>query len=148
VRIGKTYLTPSPVGEGWGEGYKVIDNTIKARRFRKEQTEAERVLWQKLRNRELGGYKFRRQVPIGPYVVDFFCKSARLVIEVDGGQHAEREAFDKQRDQYLRENSYEVVRFWNNEILGNLEGVLESLTVPLPSGEGNNLTTSHVRGLG
>jgi very-short-patch-repair endonuclease len=117
----------------------VIKGTKKARQFRKERTDAERVLWQKLRNRGLGGYKFRRQVPISPYIVDFFCQSARLVIEVDGGQHAEREDYDKQRDQYLRENGYEVVRFWNNEILGNLDGVLESLTLTLSRRERETL---------
>jgi len=103
----------------------------KARQFRKEQTDAERVLWQKLRNRGLGGYKFRRQVSIGPYIVDFFCQSTRLVVEGDGGQHVDREDYDKQRDQFLHENGHEVVRFWNNEILGNLDGVLESLTLTL-----------------
>jgi len=116
----------------------VSSNTTRARQFRKEQTDAERVLWHKLRNRELGGYKFHRQVTIGPYIVDFFCKSARLVIEVDGGQHAEQDSYDKQRDQYLYEHGYEVVRFWNNEILGNLNGVLEALTQTLSRREREN----------
>jgi very-short-patch-repair endonuclease len=115
-------------GEGRGEG---MNNTANARSLRKNQTLAEAALWQRLRNREFCGHKFRRQVPIGPYVVDFLCKSARLIVEVDGGQHAKQVHDDTARDTYLRSHGYQIVRFWNNEVLGNLNGVLESLTLTL-----------------
>ena len=108
-----------------------MNNTVKARLLRKNQTLAEAALWQRLRNRELCGHKFRRQVPVGPYVVDFLCKVARVIVEVDGGQHAKQVDYDSARETYLRSHGYHVVRFWNNEVLANLEGVLESLTLTL-----------------
>lgn len=106
-------------------------NTQKARLLRKNQTDAERILWQRLRNRGLHGYKFRRQAPVGPYVADFLCESAQLIIEVDGGQHMDNKEYDHYRDDFLRANGYEVKRFWNNEVIGNLDGVLEALTLTL-----------------
>jgi very-short-patch-repair endonuclease len=106
-------------------------NTDKARLLRKNQTFAEAALWQRLRNREFCGHKFRRQVPIGPYVVDFLCNAARIIVEVDDGQHAKQVHEDTMRDAYLRSHGYEIVRFWNNEVLGNLDGVLQSLTLTL-----------------
>lgn len=90
-------------------------------------TDAERKLWLALRDRRFGGLKFRRQVPVGPWIVDFLCKEARLIVEVDGGQHAES-APDRRRDAWLAEEGYRVVRVWNNEVLGNLDGVLEHLS--------------------
>ncbi|HWR58981.1 MAG TPA: endonuclease domain-containing protein [Thermodesulfovibrionales bacterium] len=108
-----------------------MDNSQKARLLRKNQTDAEKALWQRLRNRGLQGMKFRRQAPVGPYVADFLCESAQLIVEVDGGQHAENKEYDQYRDDFLRANGYEVIRFWNNEVLGNLDGVLEALTVTL-----------------
>jgi len=86
-------------------------------------TDAERKLWLALRDRRLAGFKFRRQVPVGPFIVDFLCYHARLVIEVDGGQHAES-ARDARRDQWLEANDFRVLRFWNNDVLTNTEGVL------------------------
>ncbi|MGH9427633.1 MAG: endonuclease domain-containing protein [Terriglobia bacterium] len=112
-----------------------MQNTEKARLLRKNQTIAERTLWQKLRNRGLIQYKFRRQVPVGPYIVDFICLSARLIVEIDGGQHAVQEDYDKARDDFLRGNGYHVLRFWNNQVLENLEEVLESLTLTLSQRE-------------
>jgi very-short-patch-repair endonuclease len=112
-----------------------MQNTEKARLLRKNQTIAERTLWQKLRNRGLNQYKFRRQVPVGPYIVDFICLSARLIVEIDGGQHAVQEDYDKARDAFLRRNGYHVLRFWNNQVLENLEEVLESLTLTLSQRE-------------
>ena len=94
----------------------------RARALRVDLTNAERKLWYALRDRRFAGYKFRRQVPVGPYIADFLCYSARLVIEVDGGQHAES-ARDARRDRWLAENGFRVLRFWNNEVLQNLEGV-------------------------
>jgi len=90
-------------------------------------TDAEHALWYRLRGRRFAGSKFRRQVPIGPYVVDFLCETARVVVELDGGQHAERVAADRARTRNLNALGYEVVRFWNDEVLQNMEGVLETL---------------------
>ena len=101
----------------------------RARTLRAAQTEVERRLWQRLRNRQIKGAKFRRQHPIGPYIADLVCVDARLVIELDGSQHAEeadREA-DQRRSQYLESVGYRVMRFWNEEILDNIDGVLETI---------------------
>lgn len=105
-----------------------------AKKLRKTMTDAERLLWQNLRNRELGGYKFRRQRPIGPYIVDFVCLEKKLVVEVDGGQHAGQVELDTKRSGYLKEKGYQVLRFWNNEVLKEIESVL---TVILLSLDGN-----------
>ena len=114
------------------EGVRVnMDNTTKARILRKNQTDAEAALWQKLRGRGLENYKFRRQVPVGPYVADFLCKEAKLIVEIDGSQHLAQVEYDQYRDAFLRASGYEVVRFWNNEVLTNVNGVLESLTLAL-----------------
>ena len=94
----------------------------RARALRVDLTKAERKLWYALRDRRFAGYKFRRQVPVGPYIADFLCYSARLVVEVDGGQHAES-ARDARRDRWFAQNGFRVLRFWNNEVLQNLEGV-------------------------
>jgi very-short-patch-repair endonuclease len=97
----------------------------RARSLRAAATAAERRLWQRLRNRQLKGAKFRRQHQIGPYIADLFCLRARLVIELDGGQHDEqtqREA-DERRTEYLQAQGYTVLRFWNNEVLQNVDGV-------------------------
>jgi very-short-patch-repair endonuclease len=93
------------------------------RRLRGQQTDAERKLWFALRDRRLGGFKFVRQEAIGPFIVDFVCRDKNLVIEVDGGQHAESAA-DARRDAYLAREGYRVMRFWNNDVLSNREGVL------------------------
>ena len=93
-----------------------------ARRLRQAMTDAERALWRHLRMRQIAGARFRRQHPIGPYVVDFVCLDPRVVIEVDGGQHAESRS-DAARDAFLRTHGYRVLRFWNHEVLGNPEGV-------------------------
>lgn len=95
-----------------------------AKSLRQSQTDAEQLLWSKLRNRRLSGHKFRRQMPIGSYVADFVCMSARLVVELDGGQHAADVEHDGRRTELLKTEGYEVIRFWNNEVLQNMEGVL------------------------
>jgi len=108
-----------------------LNNTPKARFLRRNQTDAERILWQELRNRGVFGYKFRRQVPVGPYITDFLCNAAQLIVEIDGGQHAENREYDQYRDDFLRANGYDVIRFWNNEVMQNLDGVLESIALTL-----------------
>jgi very-short-patch-repair endonuclease len=99
----------------------------RARALRKRMTDAERLLWRHLRNRELGGWKFRRQYPVGPFIVDFICPEKNVVIEVDGGQHADNEEQDLQRSAYLNKMGYRVLRFWNNEVMQETEAVLEAI---------------------
>lgn len=116
-----------------------------ARRLRHELTDTERLLWRELRAHRFQGFKFRRQQPLGDYIVDFICFEQKLIIELDGGQHAEAREYDRQRDAWLQERGYQVLRFWNNEVTGNLEGVLERVLMacghhpspppPLPQGE-------------
>jgi very-short-patch-repair endonuclease len=101
-----------------------------ARRLRVDQTDAETVLWNCIRNRQVDGYKFVRQLPIGGYICDFVCREKFLIIEVDGGQHNES-ATDAIRDRRLAEEGYRVLRFWNNDVLGNLEGVLITIQAEL-----------------
>jgi very-short-patch-repair endonuclease len=107
-----------------------------ARRLRKIPTDAERRLWRHLRLEQLSGHKFRRQHPIGNYIVDFYCHEKRLVVEVDGGQHLES-ADDDKRTFFLEASGYRVLRFWNNDVLSKTEGVvariLEALDTPPPS---------------
>src|SRR5689334_5799100 len=105
----------------------MADKVSFARRLRRNQTDAERVLWFRLRDRRLNGLKFKRQVPIDRYVVDFCCSEARLIIELDGGQHATRITEDANRTKVLDAMGYLVLRFWNNDVLQNIDGVLEEL---------------------
>ena len=102
------------------------NKTDRARKLRHNSTRAELLLWNKLRSRQLGSFKFIRQEPIGPYVVDFICREHRLVVEVDGGQHA-TSMLDPIRDEWFRTRNYRVLRFWNNDVIGNIEGVLETI---------------------
>jgi very-short-patch-repair endonuclease len=97
-----------------------------ARKLRKSMTDAERAVWRLLRDRRLEGWRFRRQVPVDRYIVDFICFEARLVIEVDGGQHADSES-DKKRDAYLQSHGFRVLRFWNNDALANPDGVQQTI---------------------
>ncbi len=99
----------------------------KARSLRKNQTDAELMLWQLLRSKRMKGLKFRRQHPIPPYIVDFICTEKKLIIEVDGGQHAEAIEYDNKRTAFLESKGYKVIRFWNNELLTNKEGVYETI---------------------
>ena len=100
-----------------------------ARRLRAESTPAERRLWRHIRQRQVIGHRFRRQHPLGPYIVDFICLEKKLVVEVDGGQHSdpETEIADERRSAWLRKEGYRVIRFWNNEVLGNMAGVVDAL---------------------
>jgi adenine-specific DNA-methyltransferase len=98
-------------------------STERARELRQESTRAERRLWGALRDRRLGGWKWKRQVPWGPYILDFLCVEAALVVEADGGQHAEQEAYDARRTAFLERSGLRVLRFWNHEVLSNTQGV-------------------------
>jgi very-short-patch-repair endonuclease len=93
--------------------------------LRNRPTDAEQLLWKHLRLKQMEGLKFRRQQPIDNYIVDFVCLEKRIVIEVDGGQHATQKDDDVVRDKYLRQQGFHVLRFWNNEVLQNINGVLE-----------------------
>jgi len=99
----------------------------RARKLRASMTDAERRLWRHLRLRQLQGLKFRRQVPIGPYIVDFVSFEARLIIEVDGGQNVERAMEDARRTAWLNERGFEVLRFWDNEVLLQSEAVQQAI---------------------
>ena len=103
-----------------------------AKKFIINSTDTEKYLWKYLRERQLEGFKFRRQHPIGKYIVDFINLGRKIIIEVDGGQHLENKK-DKLRDKWLEEKGYEVLRFWDNEVLTNIEGVLESIRKKLYS---------------
>jgi very-short-patch-repair endonuclease len=108
--------------------------SARARELRTNLTDAERCLWHALRHKQLGGHRFRRQVPLGPYIVDFVCLAARLIIEVDGGQHSERMEADARRTEWLEGQGFRVIRFWNNDVLGTIEGVLTMISLHLAGG--------------
>jgi very-short-patch-repair endonuclease len=99
----------------------------RARELRKSSTPAEQLLWQALRNRNLGDYKFRRQHPIGPYIADFFCAEVGLVVEVDGGGHLDQVAYDQDRTDWLADQGYHVIRFWNDDVLNHLDDVTQEI---------------------
>ena len=101
-----------------------------AQSLRNTATPAERHLWRHLNKRQLDGYKFCRQMPVGPFVCDFLCREARLAIEVDGGQHCESKR-DQSRTAFLEREGFRVIRFWNNEVQGNIEGVVEAIRLEL-----------------
>jgi very-short-patch-repair endonuclease len=107
----------------------------RARELRKNPTEAERKLWAHLRLRQIGGYKFRRQHPLGPYIVDVVCIEKKLIVEVDGGQHDEKRFYDAKRDKWLEEKGFKVIRFWNNEVLRHIDIVKEVIESELGCGE-------------
>jgi very-short-patch-repair endonuclease len=151
-------VNPSPpAGEGGlrrrrrtGEGARSL--TKVARQLRARMTDVERKLWFALKDRRFAAFKFRRQVPVGPYVADFLCFEQRLIVEVDGGQHADS-VRDIERDNWLAQNEFRVVRFWNNDVLRNLEGVLAVLAeqlerTPHPSSRLRETPPSPARGEG
>ena len=126
------FYIPSPL---WGEG-RVRGEVRESPRdytrgLRRRQTDAERRLWARLRDRRLLGAKFARQVPIGPYVVDFCCREPRLIVELDGGQHAARADYDAGRTALLQALGYRVLRFWDNEAVRNTDGMLERIAQAL-----------------
>ena len=109
----------------------LLDN---AKSLRRNLTDAEQKLWYYLRAHRFIGRKFKRQKPIGHYVVDFVCLEEKLVIELDGGQHAENLEYDHVRDSWLRSEGYTVLRFWNNELMNEMESVLERIRLVFDSG--------------
>ena len=108
--------------------------TAKARQLRRNQTEAELALWKYLRPQRLDGHKFRWQAPIGPYIVDFACFPGRLVVELDGGQHSRQAAYDSERTTWLEAQGFRVLRFWNNQVPGEIEAVKEVILGGLARG--------------
>jgi very-short-patch-repair endonuclease len=113
-----------PREKGWDEG----SQTLKfARQLRRNQTDAEKMLWSKLRDRALNGYKFRRQVPVGHYIADFLCQEVMLIVELDGGQHAEQQKYDQRRTHWLESQEFNVMRFWNNDVLLNIDGICDAI---------------------
>ncbi len=109
-----------------GANLKKRNKTTIAKKLRSNSTDTEKYLWKYLRGRQLEGFKFRRQHPIGKYIVDFINLERKIIIEVDGGQHLENKK-DELRDRWLEEQGYKVLRFWDNEVLTNIEGVMESI---------------------
>ena len=134
-------------------GVKKIETNLKkrntiavAKKFRINSTDTEKYLWKYLRGKQHEGFKFRRQHPIGKYIVDFINLERKIIIEVDGGQHLKNKK-DKLRDIWLKEQGYEVLRFWDNEVLTNIEGVLELIREKLSS-PSPQPSPSEGRGLG
>lgn len=131
---GEWESAPSPFqGEGWGEGKIICEDKAHprnlklvgiAKTLRKRQTDSETKLWYQLRDRRLENTKFRRQYPIKNYVVDFICTDKMLIIELDGGQHADNKK-DVLRDNWLKSEGYRILRFWNSDVLQNMEAVLQ-----------------------
>jgi very-short-patch-repair endonuclease len=122
---------------------KPKDPKSHARRLRRDQTDAERLLWRHLRGRYLNGFKFRRQHPLGRFIVDFCCSERSLVVELDGGQHAEQAEKDARRTAYLNQIGCRVVRYWDHDVLSDPDAVLEDIfralkethhPTPLPKG--------------
>jgi very-short-patch-repair endonuclease len=105
-----------------------MDESIhRARQLRRRMTDAERRLWCKLRGRRFAHFKFRRQVPLGPFIVDFICFARRLIVELDGGQHALRRGYDARRTHYLEAQGFRVVRIWNHELVESADEVDDML---------------------
>jgi very-short-patch-repair endonuclease len=119
-------MIPAPALRGKARKGALQASITKARDLRNHPTDAERVLWQQLRLRQIGGCRFRRQRPVGHYVVDFVCLEKRVVIEVDGGQH-NQSTYDAKRDDYLRSQGFVILRFWDHEVLKQIDDVKEAI---------------------
>ena len=104
-----------------------------ARKLRKSETDAERKIWQQLRSKSLNGAKFRRQHPVGPYIVDFICINEKLVIELDGGQHQQQQDYDAKRTAFLEQSGYRVLRFWDDDVLLKRDSVMQVIFETLGS---------------
>ncbi len=108
-------------------GVRVMSQISRARQMRRQSTDAERVLWSKLRDRRMMNCKFRRQFPTGRYIADFVCRKHNLIIEIDGGHHADQQDYDAVRTEWLRSQGFDALRYWDNDVLTQLESVLESI---------------------
>lgn len=108
---------------------KINSQTEKSRQLRKNMTSQERKLWSIIRERRFFGCRFRRQFPIGSYIVDFVCREKKIIIEIDGGQHNEKQniEYDNKRTEFLKSEGFQVIRFWNNDVDSNMDGVYERL---------------------
>ena len=113
----------------------------RARDLRANMTDAERKLWSVLRRKQIDGHRFRRQVPIGRYIADFVCLVARLIIEVDGGQHGSDIERDARRTAWLESQHFRVLRFWNNDVLSNIDGVLQTVEAALVQSTATGMST-------
>ncbi len=131
--------------------------TLRSRELRNHATDAERTLWAQLSARKVAGIRFNRQFPVGPFICNFVSRSAKLVIEVDGGQHANEAAKDASRTAFLEAQGYRVIRFWNHDVLGHIDGVVGEIarvlaTCPPPtppaSGRGEKFLSRSREGLG
>ena len=111
-----------------------VGTTDRAKELRRSQTDSERLLWKHLRDRRLEGFKFRRQRPLGRYIVDLICLEENLIVEVDGGQHSEQQNYDSERDDWLESQGYRVLRFWSNQVLSDVEAVKEVILATLEDG--------------
>ena len=107
------------------------ERTNRARALRRDSTDAERAVWAVLQNRQLEGTKWRRQAPIGRYFADFACKDLKLIVELDGGQHADQQAYDENRTRVLEACGYRVLRFWNADVADSLDGVVETVAAEI-----------------
>lgn len=121
-----------------GVNPKMPNSIARARQLRKQPTDAEQALWNLLRGRQLSGYKFRRQAPIGKYIVDFLCYRPGLVIELDGGQHQQQVNYDNRRTRWLESQGYPVIRFWSNQALAEPDALLEAILMALKKLEGGD----------
>ena len=115
---------------------RISGNVGLARLLRSAPTEEERLLWSRIRERQLAGFRFRRQCPLGPFIVDFCCLKSRLIIELDGGQHYEMKVEDRLRTLALQELGFRVLRFWNTEVFKNMDGVLSAVLNELKKNAG------------
>jgi len=134
--------------EGEGKPMRKADGSealARIRQMRRDMTPAEALLWSRLRARRLGGYKFKRQEWLGGYVADFYCWEAKLIVEVDGSQHHEQANYDAERDAWLGRRGLKVLRFWNNEVTGQMEAVLERILSVI---EGRLPSPSHLPSAG
>jgi very-short-patch-repair endonuclease len=121
--------------------------TANARSLRSNMTDVERILWRAIRGRQLHGYHFQRQHPIGPYIADFACLEKKCVIELDGGQHQNQAVYDENRTIFLQGQGWQVFRFWNNDVLNQLEGVVSTVVATLALYPHPNLPPARGKGL-
>jgi very-short-patch-repair endonuclease len=154
---GSATNSPLPLAGGVGGGPEKSGqfrprNTARAKELRNQATPAERSLWKAMSRRQIAGYKFSRQMPIGPYFADFLCREAMLVIELDGYSHNLQQDYDTRRDTYMADQGYKVIRFTNADVLGNVDGVVQTIAValeetdppPTPPASGRGEESNHV----